>query len=195
MKMTVVVSMLVVFATLRAHAQAAEAPAAASGVTALLGAPVPATVVRGGQVTVTGDNLPSVSAVQLCADTDPTCDKPNPAPTAESSSKSLKFAVPPALKPGTYRVGLIVSGAKPSVFTSAPIDVTRAAPVISALSDTTLYPKGINEKDYASLIIQGSGFATAAENAAAKAANKGSANQILINDVPLGICGDATKTR
>lgn len=187
-----------VFATLHAGAHAGDAPEPASGAIASLDAPVPTTVLRGGQVSVTGDNLTSGQQVKLCADVDSKCENPLNAPLAELSKKSLKFTVPPDLKPGTYRVGIALAGKPPSTFTSSPIEVTRATPTISALSDATLYPSGFNAADYTDLTIQGTGFAVASAGDPQQKDAFGNTpydekNQILINDVPLDTCG-ASKT-
>ncbi|MEX3926723.1 hypothetical protein AB4Y36_22200 [Paraburkholderia sp. BR10936] len=205
--------MLSALAAVSAQAQGADGAAAASSTTASLGAPSPASILRGGQVSVTGDNLPSVQTVQLCEDIDQNCDHPHTTPPTETTSKSLKFVVPLDIKPGTYRIGVVATGQKqPTLFTSSPLDVTRAIPTISALSNSTLYPAGLFNHQYTNLTIQGTGFATISEGLVSDKDNKGSikngkddkivytmrkyqeTNQILINDIPLSKC-ESQKTR
>lgn len=206
MKKTAILGMLMALAAVAIPAQGAGAPEAAS--TPTLGAPSPTPLLRGGQVSITGDNLPTAQRVVLCDSTEPDCKNPHSLSPTESTSKSLKFVVPPNLKPGTYRVGLLSTGQeKPALFTSTPLEVTRAVPTISALSESVLYPTDLFSSKYGTLTIQGTGFASQSDgNHLARDANgikhddhgKTSIetgpypeiNQLLINDVPLENCAD-----
>ncbi|CAN7487238.1 hypothetical protein LJR029_000910 [Caballeronia sp. LjRoot29] len=204
MKTTAVILMLAVFAGTYGTAKAVDAPAPASNTAPTLGAPVPASLQRGNQADINGENLPlGVAAVQLCADIDPGCIKPYSIGTQQSTSKSIKFFLPDKLKPGTYRAR-ISADQKTYLYTTPPLVVTRITPAISALSETTLYPAGFLAPDYADIQIQGTGFAGDAETVTLDAKDKHGkpiidgkvsykeVNQILINGVPLRQCDPPT---
>jgi hypothetical protein len=145
-----------------------------------VGTLVPREVSKGAQVSIDGDSLPVVSSVELCRDSDVACNRPYVLPNDESTSKNIKFHVPPFVPPGSYRVRVLVDLAKTVYrYTAVELDVKRVAPLITALSVKTLYPTDFAGGSFEALRIFGSGFASPAAN---------EINILRLNGIPLVPC-------
>ncbi|MFL9966923.1 hypothetical protein PQR02_39515 [Paraburkholderia sediminicola] len=187
---SVLLALLVVCAP-NARADGAAPPAGASEATPKPGALVPADTGRGKQVNLDGENLPVIATVELCEDIDDKCARPHAVFTEESTSKSVKFFVPPTLTPGSYRVRL-TADRKTYFYSTSELVVRRAAPVITTLSKSALYPEG--KDTYAALQIYGTGFARSAGTPAAISEQPAEENVIRVDGVPLSNC-DPDKSR
>jgi hypothetical protein len=180
----------------------AAAAAGASAAVPLLKALVSPQTARGNQVNIDAENLPdNISKVQLCPVVTGACFA---VPADEATSKTIKFHVPPLLKPGTYRVRVALIDGK-YLYSLSQLEVTRPAPVVAALSETALYPAGVGENNYADIQIYGSGFAGNVSTPSKPQSNKDEVlsldqssvekNTILIDGIPLSSCFDRIKTR